>query len=91
MTDKQLEKLKQQNMEALAEALEKLATRPTESPIMARNYTMACKPQGIRLAWVCNYKHAMHSSPCGCAKPQLGGKWVVLGTKSSSDIKDDKK
>ncbi len=91
MTDKQLEKLKQQNMEALAEALEKLATRPTESPIMARNYTMACKPQGIRLAWVCNYKHAMHSSPCGCAKPQLGGKWVVLGKKSSSDIKDDKK
>lgn len=91
MTDKQLEQLKQQNMEALAEALEKLATRPTESPIMARNYTMACKPQGIRLAWVCNYKHAMHSSPCGCAKPQLGGKWVVLGKNSSSDIKDDKK
>ena len=60
------------------------------SPAKARNYAMASKPVGVRLAWVCNYKHAMHSSPCGCAKPQMGGKWVVLGKNSNAEIKDDK-
>ena len=37
-----------------------------------------------------NFKHAMHSSPCGCAKPHLGGKWVILGKNSTDEIKDDK-
>ena len=45
---------------------------------------------GMRLAWLCNYKNALHSSPCGCAKPQLGGKWVILGHNSTQEIKDDK-
>lgn len=91
MTKEELEAKRQENVKALAAALEKLETKPMESPVVARNFAMACKPQGIRLAWVCNYKKAMHSSPCGCAKPQLGGKWVVLGRKNSGDIKDDKK
>jgi hypothetical protein len=51
---------------------------------------MACRPQGVRLAWECNFKHALHSSPCGCAKPQLGGKWIILGKDIKKEIKDDK-
>ena len=70
---------------------EKMATPHQPSPAKARNYAMAQKPAGIRMAWLCNYKHAMHSSPWGCAKPQLGGKWVVLGKNSSAEIKADNK
>ena len=51
---------------------------------------MATKPAGIRLAWICNYKNAMHSSPCGCAKPHLGGKWIILDKNNIGKIKDDK-
>ena len=74
----------------LSAILDKLAVPPSPSPVKARNYAMACKPSGVRLAWMCNYKHAMHSSPCGCAKPHLGGKWIVLGKNSTAEIKDDK-
>lgn len=69
--------------------LDKLAIVQAVSPIKARNYAMATKPAGIRLAWMCNYKNAMHSSPCGCAKPHLGGKWVVLEKNGTVQIKDD--
>jgi hypothetical protein len=51
---------------------------------------MAQKPVGVRLAWKCNYKQALHSSPCGCAKPQMGGQWVILGHNTKQEIKDDK-
>lgn len=81
---------KQEILEALTAMFDKMALKPMASPIKARNYAMAAKPAGVRLAWVCNYKHAMHSSPCGCAKPQLGGKWVVLDKNSLSQLKDDK-
>ena len=37
-----------------------------------------------------NYKNAMHSSPCGCAKPHLGGKWIILDKNNIGKIKDDK-
>ena len=74
----------------LSAILDKLAVPACPSPAKARNFAMASKPVGVRLAWVCNYKHAMHSSPCGCAKPQMGGKWVVLGSNSNVEIKDDK-
>lgn len=80
---------KQQILNALTAMLDKMALKPMASPVKARNYAMAAKPQGIRMAWVCNYKHAMHSSPCGCAKPQLGGKWVILDKNSISQINDD--
>ena len=73
----------------LNELLDKFAIKPTPSPAIARNYAMASKPAGVRLAWVCNYKHAMHSSPCGCAKPQLGGKWIILDKGSVEQLKDD--
>lgn len=80
-----IETLKKQKTEVLlnlSKALSKLETKPTVKPSQARNYAMATKPLGVRLGWVCNYKHALHSSPCGCAKPQMGGKWVVLGKKT---------
>jgi len=90
MTKEELEDQKAVKVKMLSAILEKLAVPPSASPVKARNYAMASKPTGVRLAWVCNYKHAMHSSPCGCAKPHLGGKWVVLGKNSSAEIKDDK-
>ena len=90
MTSEQLEEQKAVKIKMLSSILEKLAVPPMPSPVKARNFAMASKPVGVRLAWVCNFKHAMHSSPCGCAKPQLGGKWVILGKNSNEEIKDDK-
>jgi len=90
MTKDQLEEQKAVKLSMLTAILDKLAVPPSPSPVQVRNYAMASKPVGVRLAWVCNYKHAMHSSPCGCAKPQMGGKWIVLGRNSSAEINDDK-
>ena len=90
MTKEELEERKSAKIKMLSAILDKLSVPPMSSPVKARNYAMASKPMGVRLAWVCNYKHAMHGSPCGCAKPHLGGKWVVLGKNSTDEIKDDK-
>ena len=90
MMKEELEEQKLEKIKKLSAILDKLAVPPTSSPVQARNYAMASKPMGVRLAWVCNFKHALHSSPCGCAKPQLGGKWVVLGKHNTAEIKDDK-
>ena len=89
MTEQKLKESKQQLANQLVEALELMQTKPTEKPVEARNYAMAMKPAGLRLAWKCNYKNAIHSSPCGCAKPQMGGKWIILGHTSNSKIVDD--
>ena len=88
-TKEELQKAKEEKLARLTELLNKMETPPNVSPAYVRNYAMAQKPQGVRLAWVCNWKHAMHSSPCGCAKPQMGGKWVVLGRGGKQEIKDD--
>lgn len=90
MSAEELARKKSESISMLTEMLEKFAIKATPTPAIARNYAMASKPQGVRLAWQCNYKHAMHSSPCGCAKPQLGGKWVILGKGMSGQVKDDK-
>ena len=87
---KVLDARKQEHLDQLTALLEKMAQKPQPQPAKVRNYAMACKPQGVRLAWECNFKHALHSSPCGCAKPQLGGKWIILGKNSRKEIKDDK-
>jgi len=86
----ELDRKKADRVNRLTELLEKMAQVPQPQPAKVRNYAMACKPQGVRLAWECNFKHALHSSPCGCAKPQMGGKWIVLGKNSRQEIKDDK-
>ncbi|MBR1389076.1 MAG: zinc ribbon domain-containing protein [Prevotella sp.] len=85
-----LDAQKQERLRQLTALLEKLSQKPDPKPAKVRNYAMACKPQGVRLAWECNFKHALHSSPCGCAKPQLGGKWIILGKNTRQEIKDDK-
>ncbi|MBR1687105.1 MAG: zinc ribbon domain-containing protein [Prevotella sp.] len=90
MTKQELAIKKSEKIKQLSEILDRLAVPQVESPVKARNYAMASKPVGVRLAWVCNFKHAMHSSPCGCAKPHLGGKWVILGKGNNTEIKDDK-
>jgi len=90
MSVDELSRHKEEKAKLLSDILDRMAVPALPSPIKVRNYAMAQKPGGVRLAWVCNWKHAMHSSPCGCAKPQLGGKWVILGQNSKNEIKDDK-
>lgn len=90
LSQEELQRQKEEKYKKITDILDRMAVPPLPSPVKARNYAMAQKPAGVRLAWVCNWKHAMHSSPCGCAKPQLGGKWVVLGRNSKDEIKDDK-
>lgn len=89
MSKEEYEAKKQEHVDRLAEILERMAQQPQPQPAKVRNYAMACKPQGVRLAWECNFKHALHSSPCGCAKPQMGGKWIILGKNVRQEIKDD--
>lgn len=86
----ELDVRKEEVKRKITELLNNMAIPPQMQPAKVRNYAMAQKPIGVRLAWQCNYKQALHSSPCGCAKPQLGGKWVVLGHGINADIKDDK-
>ena len=89
LSKEEYDQKKQEYLEKISNLLDKLAQQPQPRPAQVRNYAMACRPQGVRLAWQCNYKHALHSSPCGCAKPQMGGNWVVLGKNSRKEIKDD--
>jgi predicted amidophosphoribosyltransferase len=89
MSREEYEAKKKDHLEKIAALLDKMAQGPQLKPAQVRNYAMACKPQGVRLAWECNFKHALHSSPCGCAKPQLGGKWIILGKNSKKEITDD--
>ena len=91
MSQEDLQKRKAEKERLLTEILDRMAVPALPSPVKARNYAMAQRPAGVRLAWVCNWKHAMHSSPCGCAKPHLGGKWIILGKNSKDEIKDDNK
>lgn len=90
LSKEELGRQKNERLELLTRLLDAMALPPMPSPVKARNYAMAQKPLGVRLAWVCNYKHAIHSSPCGCAKPHMGGKWIVLGKNTKQEIKDDK-
>jgi hypothetical protein len=90
MSKEEYEAKKNDRMQEIASILERMAQAPQPKPAMVRNYAMACRPQGVRLAWECNFKHALHSSPCGCAKPQMGGKWIILGKDTKKEIKDDK-
>jgi predicted amidophosphoribosyltransferase len=90
VTKEELNESKQRKLDQLAELLSRMSIPPSPSPAKVRNYAMAQKPAGVRLAWKCNYKNALHSSPCGCAKPQMGGTWVILGHNSKQEIKDDK-
>ena len=89
MSGEEYKAKKKEQLEKIAALLDKMAQAPQPKAAQVRNYAMACRPQGVRLAWECNFKHALHSSPCGCAKPQMGGKWVILGKNTKKEIKDD--
>ena len=89
MSKEEYEAEKKARLEQIAAILDKMVQKPQPKPAQVRNYAMACRPQGVRLAWECNFKHALHSSPCGCAKPQMGGKWIILGKDVKKEIKDD--
>ena len=89
LSKEEYDRKKQEYLDKISNLLDKLAQQPQPRPAQVRNYAMACRPQGVRLAWECNFKHALHSSPCGCAKPQMGGKWVILGKNTRKEIKDD--
>lgn len=89
LSKEEYEARKKERLEQIAALLDKMVQTPQPSPAQVRNYAMACRPQGVRLAWECNFKHALHSSPCGCAKPQLGGKWIIFGKDVKKEIKDD--
>lgn len=71
----------------LQDMLDAVAVQPQENPILTRNFVMARKPTSTRVGWKCNFKQVVHSSPCGCSCPQLGGKWVVLG--HGTKVEDD--
>lgn len=88
MSSLELERRKAEISSKLAALFESISTKTETSPVRARNYAMACKPSGVRVAWKCNYKKAIHSSPCACAKPQLGGKWIILGRNFTEQTTD---
>lgn len=90
MDAEDLQILKDFKYQQLTSLLESLQTPKMETPAKARTYAMARKPVGIRLGWVCNYKHAVHSGPYACAKPHLGGKWIVLNDTDKTETDDVK-
>ena len=89
LDSKLLRELIQMKRDLLQKMFDSLEMKSSDSPAMARNYAMAHKPLGSSLGWKCNYKHAIHSGPYGCACPQLGGKWVILDGKMEHKVVDD--
>lgn len=87
MSESELKQKILNKQEALQVLLDTMAMPPQENSALARNYAMARKPHISRLAWKCNYKHALHTSPLGCACPKMGGKWVI--TDGRTEIQDD--
>lgn len=77
---------KKKELQAL---LDKLESSPKTTPALTRNYQMACKPGCSSVGWKCNYKHAIHANPQGCAYPHKGGKWIIVD-KSGDDFVNDK-
>lgn len=77
LTSESLSVLIEQKRKELQEILSRMEMPRQQNAAKARNYAMACKPSSGHLGWKCNYKQAIHNSPCECAYPHLGGKWIV--------------
>ena len=60
LSKEEYNKKKQEYIDKISDLLDKLAQQPQPRPAQVRNYAMACRPQGVRLAWECNFKHALH-------------------------------
>ena len=43
----------------------------------ARRFFDASRPSNSYV-WECNFVHYVHPKPSDCAKPELGGKWVIV-------------
>lgn len=89
LNEDQLKDIIEQKRRQLQELLDRMAMPEQPTPAQARLIGMACKPTVSRLAWRCNYKDALHSSPLGCACPQKGGKWIVLGNDGKEKVQND--
>lgn len=89
LDDSQLRDMVAAKRKALQELLDKMQMPLQEVPATARIVAMARKPQVSKLAWQCNYKHALHTSPLGCACPQKGGRWIVLDKSNENSVIDD--
>ncbi|MCF0196962.1 MAG: zinc ribbon domain-containing protein [Bacteroidaceae bacterium] len=89
INEAQLEDLKEQKRRQLQLLLDQMAIPEQPTPAQARLLCMASRPKVSRLAWRCNFKNVLHTSPLGCACPQKGGKWVVL-TSDNVKIQNDK-
>lgn len=88
-TPQEVKELIAQKQKELQLLLEKLDEAPKATPALTRNYSMARKPGCSSIGWKCNFKHAIHAGPQGCAYPQKGGKWIILDP-SKHDLIDDK-
>ena len=85
-TSDELQNAIEQKRKALQALLDSMATEPTLNPAVARNQAMARKPHISRLAWRCNWRQALHSSPLACACPQHGGQWIVLNGRENQEL-----
>lgn len=88
MSEEQLADQKELKRRKLQELLDRMAMPEQPTPAQARLISMACKPSVSRLAWRCNFKNELHTSPLGCACPQKGGRWIVL--KPNEKVEDNK-
>ncbi|MHC1738237.1 MAG: zinc ribbon domain-containing protein [Ignavibacteriaceae bacterium] len=60
----------------LIQKLDSMQNQTFETPQKARCFFNANKPAG-NLIWECNYVHYLHARPQECARPDLGGKWII--------------
>lgn len=86
LTEEDLKAKIEATQHELQQMLDSMATAAQPNSAYARNVAMARKPRVSRLAWRCNYKQALHGSPMGCACPQHGGTWVVLGSRMTTEL-----
>lgn len=80
----------QDRQQQLQQLLDRMTMPEQRTPAEGRIKSMARKPAISKLGWRCNYKNALHTSPLGCACPQQGGKWIVLGKDNLGQVQDDK-
>jgi len=66
----------EQKQQELINKLSSAQNQTFETPQQARCFYNANKPAS-NLMWECNYVHYVHPGPHDCARPDLGGKWII--------------
>ncbi|MDE6556697.1 MAG: hypothetical protein K2K55_07015, partial [Duncaniella sp.] len=66
--------------EEMNRALASLTPPPDFTPEEQRNYFSARKVMTAEtdMRWKCNLCGALHMNPTDCARPELGGEWIVV-------------